>query len=78
MTPLAVEVALSVQQELASHQEEADRLRRQHVERAKYDAEVVQRRFLKVDPDNRLVTDALEAYPSDSGRLAGKGLIRSL
>jgi DNA invertase Pin-like site-specific DNA recombinase len=61
MTPLAVEVALSVQQELANRQEEADRLRRQHVERAKYDAELAQRRFLKVDPDNRLVADALEA-----------------
>jgi DNA invertase Pin-like site-specific DNA recombinase len=61
MTPLAIEVALSVQQELASRQEEADRLRRQHVERAKYEAELAQRRFLKVDPDNRLVADALEA-----------------
>jgi DNA invertase Pin-like site-specific DNA recombinase len=61
MTPLAIEVALSVQQELASRQQEADRLRRQHVERAKYEAELAQRRFLKVDPDNRLVADALEA-----------------
>lgn len=61
MTPLAIEVALGVQQELASRQEEADRLRRQHVERAKYEAELAQRRFLRVDPDNRLVADALEA-----------------
>jgi hypothetical protein len=50
-----------VQQELAKRHEEADRLRRQHVERAKYEAELAQRRFLKVDPDNRLVADALEA-----------------
>lgn len=61
MTPLAIEVALGVQQELASRQEEADRLHRQHVERAKYEAELAQRRFLRVDPDNRLVADALEA-----------------
>jgi hypothetical protein len=61
MTPLSIEVALCVQQELANRQEEADRLRRQHVERAKYEAELAQRRFLKVDPDNRLVADALEA-----------------
>ncbi len=61
MTPLAIEVALGVQQELANRQEEADRLRRQHVERAKYEAELAQRRFLRVDPDNRLVADALEA-----------------
>ena len=31
------------------------------MERAKYEAELAQRRFLKVDPDNRLVADALEA-----------------
>jgi hypothetical protein len=61
MTPLAIEVALTVQQELASRHEEADRLRHQHVERAHYEADLAQRRFLKVDPDNRLVADALEA-----------------
>ena len=61
MTPLAIEVALTVRQELASRHEEADRLRRQHVERARYEADLAQRRFLKVDPDNRLVADALEA-----------------
>ena len=61
MTPLAIEVALTVQQELVNRHEEADRLRRQHVDRARYEAELAQRRFLKVDPDNRLVADALEA-----------------
>lgn len=61
MTPLAIEVALGVQQELANRQEEADRQRRQHVERAKYEADLAQRRFMKVDPENRLVADALEA-----------------
>lgn len=61
MTPLAIEVALDVQEEMANRQEEADRLRRQHVERAKYEAELAQRRFLRVDPDNRLVADTLEA-----------------
>lgn len=61
MTPLAIEVALGVQQELVTRREEADRQRRQHVERAKYEAELAQRRFMKVDPENRLVTDALEA-----------------
>jgi hypothetical protein len=61
MTPLAIEVALTVRQELMSRHEEADRLRRQHVERAHYEADLAQRRFLKVDPDNRLVADSLEA-----------------
>ena len=61
MTPFAIDIALGVQQELANRQEEADRQRRQHVERAKYEAELAQRRFMKVDPENRLVADALEA-----------------
>jgi len=61
MTPLAIEVAFTVQQELVNRHEEADRLRRQNVERARYEADLAQRRFLKVDPDNRLVADALEA-----------------
>ena len=51
----------TVRQELATRHEDADRLRRQHVERARYEADLAQRRFLKVDPDNRLVADSLEA-----------------
>jgi DNA invertase Pin-like site-specific DNA recombinase len=65
VTPLALEVALTVQQELAARAAEADRLRQQQVERARYDADVAQRRFLRVDPENRLVADALEAAWND-------------
>ncbi|HZR68022.1 MAG TPA: recombinase zinc beta ribbon domain-containing protein [Burkholderiales bacterium] len=61
VTPLALEVTLAVQEELRSRAEEADRLRRQQVERARYGAELAQRRYLRVDPDNRLVADSLEA-----------------
>jgi DNA invertase Pin-like site-specific DNA recombinase len=61
MTPVALEVALAVQQELQSRLEEADRLRQQQVERARYEAELARRRYLRVDPDNRLVADSLEA-----------------
>jgi len=61
VTPLALEVALAVQQELDSRAEEADRLRRGQVERARYEAELAQRRYLHVDPANRLVADSLEA-----------------
>jgi len=61
MTPLALEVALSVQDELTARADEVDRLRRQQVERARYEAEMAQRRFLRVNPDNRLVADSLEA-----------------
>ena len=61
VTPLALEVALSVQEELIARAEDADRLRRQQLERARYEADLAQRRYLQVDPDNRLVAEVLEA-----------------
>jgi hypothetical protein len=61
VTPITLEVALAVQQELQSRLDEAGRLRQQQVERAGYDAELARRRYLRVDPDNRLVADSLEA-----------------
>jgi DNA invertase Pin-like site-specific DNA recombinase len=61
VTPLALEVALSVQQELQSRWDEADRLRRLQVDRARYESELARRRFLRVDPDNRLVAASLES-----------------
>ena len=61
LTPMALEVALEVQQELLAQVEEADRLRARQVERARYEADLAQQRYLRVDPRNRLVADALEA-----------------
>ena len=61
VTPLALEVALTVQAELEARADEADTLRRSHVERARHRAELARRRYLAVDPDNRLVADNLEA-----------------
>jgi excisionase family DNA binding protein len=61
VTPVALEVAIQVQQELLSRSAEVDNLRRQKVERARYEADLAQRRYLRVDPDNRLVATALEA-----------------
>ena len=61
VSPVALEVALSVQQELQSRLEDADRLRLKQVERAQYEADLARRRYLRVDPDNRLVADSLEA-----------------
>jgi hypothetical protein len=55
------EVALSVATELEQRAEQADNLRRTHVERARYEAELARRRYLAVDPHNRLVANALEA-----------------
>ncbi len=61
MTPMTLEVTLAVQRELEARAAETDTLRRQHIERTRYDAELARRRYMKVDPDNRLVADALEA-----------------
>jgi recombinase-like zinc beta ribbon protein len=61
VNPVALDVALTVQQELQARLDESDRLRKQHVERARYEAELAQRRYMRVDPENRLVADTLEA-----------------
>lgn len=68
-TPAAIEVALAVQQELAERAQHIDELRQQQFERARYEAELAKRRYLKVDPDNRLVADTLEADWNEKLRL---------
>jgi hypothetical protein len=61
VTPLTVELTLAIQEELQLRVAEADRLRRQQIERAQYEAELARRRYLRVDPDHRLVAAELEA-----------------
>jgi DNA invertase Pin-like site-specific DNA recombinase len=61
MTPMALDIALAVQQEVQTRLDEVDRLRRKQVERARYEADQAQRRYMHVDPANRLVADTLEA-----------------
>jgi len=61
MTPMAVEVALAVQQEIAERVQQADGLRRQQVERARYEVEGARQRYMLVDAANRLVAQTLEA-----------------
>ena len=65
MTPMAVEVALAVQQEIQARLDDADRLRLKQVERAQYEAECARRRYMHVDPANRLVADSLEGEWND-------------
>ena len=60
VTPLTLEVAISVEDELTRRRDEADSLRRKHVERLRYEADLARRRYMQVDPDNRLVADELE------------------
>jgi DNA invertase Pin-like site-specific DNA recombinase len=61
LTPHAVQAALAVADELAARADEADRLRAASIERAQYQADLARRRYLAVDPDNRLVATSLEA-----------------
>jgi DNA invertase Pin-like site-specific DNA recombinase len=61
LTPLAAEAALTVSAELEHRAAEADILRAAHVERARYHADLAKRRYLTVDPANRLVAETLEA-----------------
>jgi hypothetical protein len=61
VTPETIALTLAVQDELVAHAAEATRLRQLQVERAQYEAELAQRRYLRVAPDNRLVADGLEA-----------------
>jgi DNA invertase Pin-like site-specific DNA recombinase len=69
MSPMTLAVTLEVQRELEARAAETDAARRQHVERMRYEAELARRRYMKVDPDNRLVTDTLEAEWNDKLRL---------
>jgi len=61
VTPLALDTALAVQAELENRAAEAGQLRRQRIERARHAADAARRRYLAVDPDNRLVAANLEA-----------------
>jgi DNA invertase Pin-like site-specific DNA recombinase len=60
MTPAAVELAIEIRREVEARCEEADQLRCRAVERAQIEADLAQRRFMLVDPSNRLVADTLE------------------
>jgi DNA invertase Pin-like site-specific DNA recombinase len=69
VSPLALEVSLQIQQELQSRLAEVDRLRRQQLERAQYEADQARVRFMRVDPNNRLVADTLEGLWNEKLRL---------
>ncbi len=60
-TPLAVDLAFQIQDELRQRYEALDNIRKQHLMRLEYEANKAKRRYMLVDPDNRLVADTLEA-----------------
>ena len=61
MTPLAIDIAIAVQKELEDQAGQANALRARAVEQARYQAELARERYMRVEPANRLVADALEA-----------------
>jgi hypothetical protein len=61
LTPLAVEAATAVAAEPGQRADYAGQLRAAVVERARYHADLTRRRYLAVDPANRLVADTGEA-----------------
>jgi hypothetical protein len=61
LTPINLDVALAVQQEILARQDVADALRVKQVERAQYEADLAAQRYRRVDPNNRLVASTLEA-----------------
>jgi DNA invertase Pin-like site-specific DNA recombinase len=69
VTPLTLEVALNVQDEIQTRLAEADRLRRQQLQRAQYETDRARVRYMRVDPNNRLVADTLEAQWNEKLRL---------
>jgi hypothetical protein len=68
MTPAAVALAPDIRREIEAQYEEADQLRCRAIERAQIDADLAQRRFMLVDPSNRLVADTLEREWNDTLR----------
>ena len=72
MTPAAVELAMEIRREIEARYDEVDQLRRRAIERAQVDADLAQRRFMMVDPANRLVADTLESDWNEKLRVLAK------
>ena len=74
VTPLTLEVALSVEEELKRRRSEVEGLRQKRIERLRYEADLARRRYMQVDPDNRLVADELEGEWNQKLRAHKEGL----
>ncbi len=68
LTPMAVDLALAIEQEIGARAQQTDRLRLQQVERARYEADLARRRYMQVDPDHRIVAASLEKLWNDALR----------
>ena len=68
VTPTSLDVAMEVFDEIRARREEVVRLHKAQLEHARHEAELAQRRFLLVDPGNRLVAADLERRWNDALR----------
>jgi len=61
ISPMVLEVALAVQEEVQFRHKEGGDLKKKYLQRLAYEVELSKRRYLAVDPSNRLVAASLEA-----------------
>ncbi|WP_230399283.1 hypothetical protein [Novisyntrophococcus fermenticellae] len=61
LTPEAIEKSVEVQKEVNRRKGEQSRFFQLQVEKARYEADIARRRYMNVDPDNRLVSLELES-----------------
>jgi len=61
LEPASLELSLRAQSDLARERERLHRQEQQTLKRARYDAELAERRYRAVDPENRLVAATLES-----------------
>ncbi len=60
VTPASLDLAIQVFEEMRRREDEVDRLHEDKLQRVRYEAEMARRQFMLVNPENRLVADALE------------------
>lgn len=64
-----INTTIAVQEELQSRIDQADQIRGQQVERARYEVDLARRRYMQVDPEKRYVAEVLEAEWNEKLRL---------
>lgn len=60
INPMTLDSAIAIQREMTERKDEILRVYGQQMERARYEMELAKRRYLRVDPDHRLVAAELE------------------
>ncbi|HEV8637888.1 MAG TPA: recombinase family protein [Chloroflexota bacterium] len=66
MQPAQLAVSLAALEELEARARQIDRQWQLRLERARYEADLAQRRYARIDPDNRLVARSLERAWNDA------------